>query len=293
MLRIDSSVRTIWCEVGKVPAATIASGDVINVEMTSFTEGFTFENLPGMQMDQAIAPLTAPIIVAGAQPGDTLRIDVLDLRFTREFGCVLLLPGRGAFPNLTSELMARPVAISDHEVRFSEAIRIPTRKMIGKISVAPPGERITSSFPGRHGGNLDNNDIGVGSSVFLPVFVEGAHLGLGDAHAVQADGECGISAVEVEMECIVRVTVLQGPDVQVPIVRSGGTIATMGVGETLDDAAAEALGEMHRLMRNHLHLDAKETAMLMSLVCDVHVSQLVNRLVSVKAKVPDRFLQLA
>jgi amidase len=158
--------------------------------------------------------------------------------------------------------------------------------------VAPAGERIHSSSPGPHGGNLDNRDIGVGASVYLPVNVVGAHLGIGDAHAVQGDGEIGISAVEVEMESVVRATVIKDLDLRVPVVRSGGHVMTMGVGRTLDEAAHEALDEMHRLLRAQHGLDDRDTAMFMSIVCDVHVSQLVNPLVGIKTKIPEHLLPL-
>lgn len=292
MQHIDSSVRTNWCEVGATAAATIDSGETLEIESTSFTEGHTFESMPTLALDQAVAPLTGPIIVRGAEPGDVLRIDILDLQFVRDFGCILLLPGRGAFPDATDELLAYPVRIDDYQVQFSDTIAIPTRKMLGKVSVAPAGERILSNRPGNHGGNMDNRDIGVGASVYLPVFIEGAHLGIGDAHAVQGDGECGISAVEVEMTSVIRVTVIKDMDLRTPMVRSQGVVMAMGVGETLDEASAHALGEISRLLRDQRGTDAKETAMLMSLVCDVHVSQLVNPLVSAKARVPENLLRL-
>jgi amidase len=292
MKQIDSSVRTNWCEVGDMPAAVIDSGEVISVESASFTEGYTFETMHKLDLDLAVTPLTAPIVVNGARPGDTLQVDILDLQFMRDFGCILLLPGRGAFPDVADELVAHPVAIDDYQVHFSPALAIPTRKMLGKVSVAPAGERILSNEPGLHGANMDNRDIGVGARVYLPVNVDGAHLGLGDAHAVQGDGECGISAVEVEMRSVVRVTVHEQLDIRTPVVRSDGHVMTMGVGPTLDAAARQALEEMHRLVRRHLGLDAKEAAMFLSLTCDVHVSQLVNPLMSVKARISDQYLAL-
>jgi amidase len=290
--RITTAIRTNYAETGTVPAATVDSGEVFQVASTSFTEGYSYETMPQLVVEQAVAPLTAPIIVTGAQPGDVLRVDVIELRFTRDFGCVLLLPGRGVFPSLTQELYAKPVRITDDEVIFSDALRIPTRKMLGKVSVAPAGEPVHSSSPGHHGGNLDNRDIGRGSSVYLPVNVEGAHLGIGDAHAVQGDGEIGISAVEVEMESVVRATVIKDLDLRVPVVRSGGHVMTMGVGQTLDEAAREALDEMHRLLKAEHGLDDRDTAMFMSMACDVHVSQLVNPLVGIKAKIPEHLLPL-
>src|SRR5680860_1253364 len=144
MQQIDSSVRTKWCEVGAEPAAVVDSGEVISVESTSFTEGYTFDTMHTLREltpDRSRAPLTAPIIVRGARPGHVLRVDVLDLQFTRDFGCMLLAPGKGAFPAVTEQLVARGVRIDDHQVAFSDTVRIPTRKMLGKVSVAPSRER--------------------------------------------------------------------------------------------------------------------------------------------------------
>ena len=292
MQRIDSSVRTNWSEVGEVPAAVVESGEVIEVTSASFTEGYTAENMHELVVEQAVAPLTAPILVRGARPGQVVRVDILDLRFVRDFGCILLLPGRGAFPDVTDKLVAKAVGIDDAEVRFSDSIRVPTRKMVGKVSVAPAGERIHSSLPGAHGGNMDNRDIGVGSSVYLPVFVDEAHLGIGDAHAVQGDGECGISAVEVEMVSVIRVTLIPDLELDAPVVRGGGNVMTMGAAGTLDLAAAQALAAMKQLLKASNGLSDQDAAMLMSIACDVHVSQLVNPLVGVKARMPERYIPL-
>jgi amidase len=292
MQAIDSTVRTGWCEEGAIPAAVIDSGEVISVESTSFTEGYTFETMADLRLDGPLAPLTAPIVVRGAAPGDTLRVDILDLAFMRDFGCMLLSPGKGAFPHLTDTRIARPVRVDDTTVTFSDEVRIPTRKMLGKVSVAPANGRVLSNTPGLHGGNMDNRDIGVGASVYLPVQVPGAHLGLGDGHAVQGDGECAISAVEVELRSVVRATICKDLDIRAPLVRSGGVVMAMGAAESLDEAAQQAMDELHRLLRDRVGMDARDAAMLMSLVCDVHVAQLVNPLKSVKARVPDRFLPL-
>lgn len=292
MQTISSAVRTNWCEEGKDPAGIIQSGEIFVVESTSFTEGHTPDTIPQLKLDLAVAPLTAPILVKGARPGNVLRIDILELRFTRDFGCIFLIPGRGAFPSVTDTLIAQAVPITDYEVRLSDSLVLPTHKMIGKVSVAPPRGRVLSSLPGRHGGNMDNRDICVGSSVYLPVFVDEAHLGIGDAHAVQGDGECGISAVEVEMSTVARVTLISNLELQTPVVKSGGYVMTMGAGESLDEAAREALHEMKRLLQQHRRLNEREAVMLMSLACDVHVSQLVNPLVGVKARIPQHLLQL-
>jgi len=294
MQHIDSSIRTRWCEAGDPPAAVIDSGEVITVDSASFTEGYSFETMHTLEQitPGSPAPLTAPIIIRGATPGGAVRVDVLDLEFLREFGCMLLAPGKGAFPDVTDRRIARAVMVNDYYVAFSDTVKIPTRKMLGKVSVAPQGERVLCNQPGRHGGNMDNRDITIGSSVYLPVSVEGAHLGVGDGHAVQGDGECGGSAVEVEMRTTLRATALADIDIRTPVVRSGGFMMTMGAGSTLDEAADQALSEMHRLLRSQLGMEAKETAMMMSLVCDVHVSQLVNPLVSAKVRIPELYLTL-
>lgn len=289
---ISSSRRTLWCEAVGEPAATVTSGEVFSIQSTSFTEGYEFETLSSLSLSQAVAPLTGPIIVEDAQPGDVLRIDVLDLKLDRDFGCVLLLPGRGVFPDAVPALIAYAVRVDDYSVHFGHELTIPTRKMLGKVAVAPAGERVSSSLPGSHGGNMDNNDIGIGASVYLPVFVAGAYLGMGDAHAVQGDGEIGISAVEVEMTSVVRVTVIKDFALRTPAIRSGGYVATMGTGPTLDSAAGEALREMRSLIEDQLRLSRQESIMFMSLACDLHVTQMVNTVQGVKAKVPERYIKL-
>ena len=149
-------------------------------------------------------PVTGPIFIEGAEPGDTLAVRILEQKCDT-------LGYMGYWPFLfhLEDYFAQPattlVEIRDGYVIFADDIRIPVRPVIGTIGVAPGLEAISSGRMGRHCGNVDVQEIAAGSTIFLPVYVEGALLCLGDCHAIQSDGEIGsVERFEAKSHCNVR-----------------------------------------------------------------------------------------
>src|SRR6266478_2553822 len=136
------------------------------------------------------------------------------------------------------------VEIRDGHVLFADDIRIPVRPVIGTIGVAPAIEAILSGSMGRHCGNVDVQEIAAGSTLYLPVFVEGALLCLGDCHAIQSDGEIG--SVEMRSEVTLRCDVIEGrsPNMLWPRVETEDALVTIGIATPLEEAARQALREM-------------------------------------------------
>jgi hypothetical protein len=138
-------------------------------------------------------PLTGPIFVEGAAPGDVLEVRLLAIDFLHPFGVAAFSPGGGVlpadFPYVHLQLLRwQPGADS---VEFRPGVRLKFAPFFGSIGVAPPvlSGRISSTPPGWHGGNLDNKDLVVGSVLYLPVHVSGALLSIGDGHAMRATGK--------------------------------------------------------------------------------------------------------
>ena len=144
----------------------------------------------------------------------------------------------------SSDLATVLVEIRDGHVRFADDIRIPVRPVIGTIGVAPAVEAILSGSMGRHCGNVDVQEIATGSTIYLPVFVEGALLCLGDCHAIQSDGEIG--SVEMRSEVTVRCEVIRGrsPKMLWPRIETADSLVTVGIATPLEEAARQALREM-------------------------------------------------
>ena len=140
-------------------------------------------------------PATGPIAIAGAAPGDSIVVDVLNIELD-DSGYILAKPNFGVLQNFLERPIARMCSIADGHVEVC-GIRLRLRPMIGVLAVAPSGEPRGTAFVGSYGGNMDCNLIAVGSRVRLPVQVEGGLLFVGDVHATMGDGEVNGSGVEL------------------------------------------------------------------------------------------------
>ncbi len=230
-------------------------------------------------------PATGPLYVEGAKAGDTLRVEILDIS-TAPFGIMRVRPGMGAYGSMLKKAEARVFNINDGVVAFSDCLTLPIKPMIGVIGVAPGDEGIPTDTPGVHGGNMDCKRIVRGAILYLPVFVQGALLSIGDLHAVMGDGEAAICGLEVAGEVKVRVDVVHEMLPFLPVVIEGDHLMTIGSSETLDDAAKIASDNMHRFLTTRGKLDAAEAAMLLSLVGDLAICQIVDPLKTVRMEIP-------
>ena len=158
---------------------------------------------------------TGPIEVEGAKPGDMLTVEVLDMKVDG-LGFSSLWPGIGIFPDWVRHkefgIKTQVVEVKDGVVHWNDKLKLPVRPMIGVIGVAPVHGAVLTVDNGTHGGNLDVQEITTGNKIMLRVHHEGAHLFLGDCHAIQGDGECvGMGAVEIAAELEVRVSLSPAP----------------------------------------------------------------------------------
>jgi len=163
------------------------------------------------------------------------------------------------------------------------------RPFMGILGMPPAEPGRHSTVPPRtHGGNLDCRDLVAGSTLLLPVPVDGALFSVGDGHAAQGDGEVGGTAIECPMDRV-RLTFDLRDDVPVtgPVARVAEGWLTIGLGDTLDEAAAAALDSMYALMK-HLHgVDRPDAVALASVVVDLRVTQIVNQVVGIHAVLRD------
>lgn len=272
------------------PVLTVDQGEQFWLDARSLLTGGLFERTG--EYEKLSIPVTGPIAVRGVRPGDVLRVDIHEIRIA-DRGAMVTLPGRGGFSGGLGRA-GRAVEIVDGQVIFDDDVTVPVRPMVGKIGVAPLGENPNSSTVGIHGGNMDCKDVTAGAAVVLPVQVGEAMLYVGDLHAAQGDGECSLTAVEVEgsvrLSCRV-VPAAEVPDggVPRPVVLSGGSVITIGDGDTLDEAARLALDDMLELLRTDRGWSREKTAMLLSAAADVSVSQLVNARMSAKVTLAARY----
>lgn len=279
-------------DAGAQPVLTVNQGEHFWLDARSLLTGGLFEETG--EYEKLSIPVTGPVAVRGVKPGDALRVDIHEIRIAGR-GAMVTLPGRGGF---TAGLgrSGRVVEIVDGQVVFDDGITIPVRPMVGKLGVAPVGAGPNSSTVGIHGGNMDCKDVTAGSAVVLPVQVPGAMLYAGDLHAAQGDGECSLTAVEVEGSVRLSCTVVPtkavldtDAGIRRPVVISAGSVITIGDGDTLDEAARLALDDMLGLLQTDRNWSREKTAMLLSAAADVSVSQLVNARVSAKVTLASRY----
>ena len=228
------------------------------------------EYTPGM-------PVTGPIDVVGAEPGDTLLIEVREITVAPQ-AWTMALKDRGVLGSRIQTGESRVLPIEGNTIAFGRSVRLPIRPMIGSIGTAPGGEAIRAGKPGPHGGNMDCRLIGAGSSVLLPVLVPGAHLALGDLHAVMGDGEVGCAGAEVAGAVVLGLRLLRSLDMPLPFVLTVDKAVTVFSADTLDQAATGAVERMASFLTTHAGLSLPDAAMLLSLAGDLRVCQVVNAL---------------
>jgi acetamidase/formamidase len=235
-----------------------------------------------------VNPVSGPVFVKGARPGDVLAVELLEFR-SRDWGWTALIPGFGLLSDEFPEPWLR-IARVDTEarrVRWSDDVSLPYRPFPGTIGVAPaePGSHPILP-PSRWGGNLDTKHLVEGSTLYLPVGVEGALFSLGDTHAAQGDGEVCGTAIETAMDVVVRLSVrndfrIDAPQFRLPAgvlaesERSAYHVCT-GVGPDLMEAAKDAVRATIRRLEEERGLAREEAYALCSVAVDLRIHEIVD-----------------
>jgi amidase len=150
---------------------------------------------------------TGPVAVKGAEPGDSLIVEILDVRPV-ETGFATLIPGFGQLIDEVQAPLTRLFDVRDGWIQQTDKIRFPMRPMVGVVGVATDGDTLSTGLAGRHGGNLDDHLHGKGARIFFPVRRPGGMFAVGDMHASMGDGEICFTGVEIAGEVDVRFDLL-------------------------------------------------------------------------------------
>lgn len=283
------------------PALRIFPGDT--VQTRSVDAGGTDEN--SVRRSMGGNPLTGPFFVEGALPGDTLVVKLNRVRTNRDWaGSGQSVVGNALGPgylmnlNRAKNFSSRWKLDKDKGVAYLEkptdplkALTIPLQPMLGCVGVAPPGRDVVATRDsGVFGGNMDYNQIREGTTVYLPVFQEGALLFMGDGHAAQGDGELTGDALETSMEFEFTVDVIQEKSIGGPRAENAEYIMSIGIGGSLDQALQRATTDMARWLESDLKLNSTESAMLLGFAIKYDVADLVGTQVSIVAKIPKSVL---
>ncbi|BDP44067.1 acetamidase (plasmid) [Deinococcus aetherius] len=223
-----------------------------------------------------INPATGPVYVEGARPGDALAIEILDIRVGPQ-AVMVTGPGLGVEGDALDRPTVRVFPVEDGQVTVS-GVRLPLRPMIGVIGTAPADTPVPNGTPGPHGGNMDTTVIRAGSTLFLPVNVEGALLALGDLHAGMGDGEVSVCGLEVPGEVTLRVSVVPACPWPLPMVQTATHLYTVASALTLDEAATLATKHMSAFLQAEAGLSRADAIGLLSAAGNLQISQVVDPL---------------
>ena len=286
---VPGPVHRLWTRAHP-PALEIADGDTISFSLTEATDGqfnpaATADAVAAFDWDR-VYPLSGPIMVAGAEPGDTLEVEFLSLRNV-DWGWTAVLPGLGLLSDQFPDAHLHLWDLADGAAAdFLGVAQVPLRPFCGVVGVCPDTVEPRSVLPpGHFGGNIDCRDITVGSKLYLPVQVSGARLALGDPHAAQGDGELCVSAIESSLTGSARVRLhkgrtIPGPQVDIPgALRPGsesGFYATMGVAPDLMTAARDATSAMIDHLGRVYGLAPIDAYVLCSVAVDLRITELVD-----------------
>ena len=267
------------------PIANVKPGETLEVETWS-------------ALARVINPTTGPLYIEGAEPGDTLVVDIINIALPSQ-GIVGIIPGFGALEGWLNlmEPKRKICKIENNTITYvrddGRKLELKADPLIGTIGVAPEVEAISSLTPGRHGGNMDCPDIRPGNKLLLPVTRPGALFKLGDVHAIQGDGEvCGVAA-EVDAMVTLKVSLRKGWTINWPRIEAPDEIMTVGSARPLEDAARYAYREMVEWMVADYGWDRDDAYMFLSLAGKARIAQIVDPLYTVVAKLSKVHLRMS
>ncbi len=274
-------------DAGNPPVLTISPGDSVRVEtMDCFSDQIQSpeDSLEEINWER-INPATGPIYVDGAQKGDALKITVVEIKI-RDQAVMLTGKDLGVLGHKLEGMHFKVMPVKDDEVIFDGSTSLPLDPMIGVIGVAPEGAGINCGTPDVHGGNMDTRLIREKAVVYLPVWVEGGLLALGDLHAVMGDGEVCVSGAEVAGEVMLEVELAKEINLPTPLVVDERVLAVIYSHESLDEAVTRSVETMEELVGSKTGLSTAEIAMLLSAGGRVSISQVVDPLKTARCEIP-------
>ena len=298
--RLEAAPATVvygyyWSEAK--PVLRIASGDIIDVDtlLTNNPMGLSRAGVPDNKIQDSLKAivsevtgdrrgpgghiLTGPVYVEGAEPGDALEVKILSIDFAIDYGyngCSGFMP-ENCERGVPSKII--PLDKKTMTAAMFPGIVVPLRPFFGSMGVAPSAElgRVSSNPPGKHAGNLDNKELTVGSTLYIPVFVRGALFQVGDGHAAQGDGEVDQTAIETSLRGRLQLTVRKDMKLMWPRAETSTDFISMAADPDLTVATKTAIQEMVDFLAATKKLTQHQAYQLVSVAGNVAVTQLVDK----------------
>ena len=266
-------------EPGMNPAITIDSGEDLLVETWDAFEGI--RDPRELEVKSLKGPATGPIYVNGAEPGDSLKVDFISIS-PKEGAAHMVMPGRGFLYEDFDEGYPTVMQISDGNVVLPSGVKLPMCPSMGVVATTPTYPQCTATDSGPYGGDIDMKELVEGSSIYLPVFVPGGLLALGDCHAVVGDGAVAGTGAECSSDTHIRGTVEKGMNINSPRAITPDYFVVLSHGEELGPAMKQAVRDMVDFLVSEKGLKPYDAYTLCSLAGDIRVSRTFRPISPVK-----------
>lgn len=274
------------------PVLSVASGDEVTIDTISgapevLPKGPEFHIPPELkavhQRSERMVPghiLTGPVAVEGAEPGDILEIEIVEINLRQNWGYNLIRPLAGTLPDDFLEFRLLNIPLDEERMvgKLPWGLDLPLAPFFGVMGTAPAPAwgRITSLVPRAMGGNLDNKELRPGAKLYLPVFVPEALFSCGDGHAAQGDGEVCVTAIETALQGKFILRLRKDLRFTYPRAETPTHYMTMAMDPDLDQCVVKALRDMIALLGEKRNLSREDAYTLCSLAADLRVTQTVN-----------------
>jgi amidase len=256
------------------PVLEVEPGDVVTFETNDcFSGQIRSEDDLVTEIDLGrINSATGPVAVRGAEPGDSLVAELLDVR-PIEWGVATLIPGFGQLDHLVQAPLTRLFEVHDGMVKMNERVTFPARPMVGVVGVATGGETLATGHAGQHGGNLDDHWHEKGARIFFPVRQPGGLFAVGDMHASMGDGEICFTGVEIAGEVDVRFELLKGKQATWPVTELRDRWVPHASAPDYADALQLVSEEAAMLLVDEHDFTIEDAFVFLSVACDAGVAQ--------------------
>ncbi|HHX14188.1 MAG TPA: acetamidase [Clostridiales bacterium] len=282
------------------PVAYVDPGEILQIATKdAFSDQLTCESQKPSDVNQNINPQSGPFYINGAKPGDCLKIKIISIEPTRDWGVSAVCVGYGGLVGTRMTRMIMPpleekVWIykrqADGSYYHSEKLHFPWQPFVGTIATADKLEVVSAVSPYHLGGNMDVKDVCPGNTIYLPVEVDGGMLFLGDCHACQGDGELNGVALEIAAEVVIQVEIIKDKSIRWPRIESDSEIMVVGSARPMEDAARIAYAELIDWLCEDYGWDMIEAYQLLGQCGSLYVGNMVDTWYSLVAKVNKKYL---
>jgi amidase len=256
------------------PVLEVEPGATVTFETNDcFTGQITSEDDLVTEIDLGqVNSATGPVAVKGAEPGDSLVAEILDVRPV-EVGFACLIPGFGQLIDQVEAPVTRLFRVDNGWIEMNDRVRFPARPMLGVVGVATDGETLTNGLAGRHGGNLDDHLHGKGARMYFPVRQPGGMFAVGDMHASMGDGEICFTGVEIAGEVDIRFDLLKGKQGTWPVTELEDRWLPHATADDYDDALRLVSEEAARFLVDEWGFSMEDAFIFLSVAGDAGVAQ--------------------